>query len=307
MEISKNTLEIVDVTDAAFKASLRDPALFIELVRAVIPELKGMGDDDIRERLDLEDNLVMGLDKELKNIQGFGINADMFFRVRISEEEDPIRYHFLLVEGQGSPYPKRRMEIRRSFSMAFLVTYQKGSVFTGNEYEKAMPATCTWIMFNPSPKVRNTMKVERYTDGLFRSVVLNLGDPDKEDSERILRILSTVYNRKMDAEQKATYLSDKLNIEVSDYLKEEMERMNPFQEWHDYDVQVAAEENLAKGERIGIEKGERIGEIKAYLTIVKYHMKNGMSAEEAAEHAGIPEDMRPTVISALDDPGYTAR
>ena len=75
--------------------------------------------------------------------------------------------------------------------------------------------------------------------------------------------------------------------------------MNPFQEWHDYDVQVATEENLAKG--------ERIGEIKAYLTIVKYHMNNGMSAEEAAEHAGIPEDMRHTVISALDDPGYTAR
>ena len=64
MGISKNTLEIADVTDAAFKASLKDPALFIELVRAVIPELKGMGDDDIRKRLDLEDNLVMGMDKE---------------------------------------------------------------------------------------------------------------------------------------------------------------------------------------------------------------------------------------------------
>ena len=295
MGISKNTLEIADVTDAAFKASLKDPALFIELVRAVIPELKGMGDDDIRKRLDLEDNLVMGMDKELKNIQSYGINADLFFRVRISRDDEPLKYHFLLIEGQGNPYPKGRMEIRRSFCMAFLVTYQKGSVFTGNEYEKAMPATCTWIMFNPSPKDRNTMKVERYTDGLFRSVVLNLGDPEKKGSRRILRILSTVYSREMDAEQKATYLSDKLNIEVSDYLKEEMERMNPFQEWHDYDVQVAAEENLAKGR------------IETYLDVVRHFVNQGMSAEEAAEHIGIPEDLRPAVLSALDDPGYTAR
>ena len=106
-------------------------------------------------------------------------------------------------------------------------------------------------------------------------------------------------------------LSHKLKNELNEFEEQEMERMNPFQEWHDYDVQVAAEENLAKGERIGQERGEKIGlekgEIKAYLIVVRHHMTNGMSAEEAAEHAGIPEDVRPAVLSALDDPGYTAR
>ena len=71
--------------------------------------------------------------------------------------------------------------------------------------------------------------------------------------------------------------------------------MNPFQEWHDYDVQVAAEENLAKGE------------IKAFLIVVRHFVDQGMSAEEAADFINIPEDVRPAVLSALDDPGYTAR
>ena len=71
--------------------------------------------------------------------------------------------------------------------------------------------------------------------------------------------------------------------------------MNPFQEWHDYDVQVAAEENLAKGR------------IETYLDVERHFVNQGMSAEEAAEHIGIPEDIRPAVLSALDDPGYTAR
>ena len=200
MALSGNTLNIADVTDSAFKASIRDPMLFIELVRAVVPEVKDMDDDDIKKRLDLNDKgfLVVGLDKELKNIQGYGINADMFFRIRISGDDEPLRYHFLLVEGQGDPYPKRSMEVRRFFTLAYLVTYQKGEVFTGDDYEKAMPGTCTWIMFNPSPQDKSTMKVERYTDGMFRSVVLNLGDPEKEVEHRgrhILRGLLCIQRR----------------------------------------------------------------------------------------------------------------
>ena len=74
----------------------------------------------------------------------------------------------------------------------------------------------------------------------------------------------------------------------------DVERMNPFQEWHDYDVQVAAEENLAKGR------------IETYLDVVRHFVDQGMSAEEAAEHIGIPEDVRPAVLSALEDSGYTA-
>ena len=304
MDHPTNILGITNQYDSAFKAALHDTAIFTELVRGVIPEAKHMDDADIRSRLDLAPSggLVLGLGNEFRNASGYGINVDLFFRIRISPDGEGPRYHYLVVEGQGVPDREKVFELRRFFYLAFLATWEKGNVFTGDRYEDAAPATCTWLVFNPLRKDRGTMVVEEHVKDYFSTVVLNLGDPDDVQSERILNILSTVFSSKMDAEEKRERLSDKFKIEVSGYLMEEMEKMNPFQEWHDYDVKVAGEENYAKGLDTGREEGHEEGRIEMCADNVRNLMSSdGINAEEAMNRLKVPEDLRPKVLSVLND------
>ena len=178
MDRPTNILDITSRYDSAFKAALHDTVIFTELVRGVIPETKHMDDADIRSRLDLAPSggLVLGLGNEFRNAAGFGINVDLFFRVRISPDGEGPRYHYLVVEGQGVPEREEVFALRRSFYLSFLKIWEKGNVFTGDRYGDAAPATCTWLVFNPLRKDRGTMVVEEDLQDYFRTVAKGSGD-----------------------------------------------------------------------------------------------------------------------------------
>ena len=112
--------------------------------------------------------------------------------------------------------------------------------------------------------------------------------------KRLLGILSTVFSLEMNAEEKKERLTNEYGIEVSDYLFGQMERMNPIQEWHDHDVEVAREE--------GLEAGREEGRIETCADNVRDLMSSdGINAEEAMNRLKIPEDLRPKVLSALEE------
>ncbi len=117
MDRPTNILDITSRYDSAFKAALHDTVIFTELVRGVIPEAKHMDDADIRSRLDLAPSgrLVLDLGNEIRNASGYGINVDLFFRIRISPDGEGPRYHYLVVEGQGVPEREEVFALRRSF------------------------------------------------------------------------------------------------------------------------------------------------------------------------------------------------
>jgi len=65
-----------------------------------------------------------------------------------------------------------------------------------------------------------------------------------------------------------------------------MKKMNPFQQWHDYDVKTARED----------------GRIEMCADNVRNLMSSdGINAEEAMDRLKVPEDLRPKVLSALND------
>ena len=85
--------------------------------------------------------------------------------------------------------------------------------------------------------------------------------------------------------------------------------MNPFQEWHDYDVKVAGEENYAKGLDTGREEGRVEGRVEGReegrIEMCAYSVRNlmssdGINAEGAMDRLKIPGDLRPKVLSALE-------
>ena len=287
-----DVIDITDAYDASFKAALHDVTLFTELVRGVIPELRGLGDGEIRRRLDLTpaEELVSDLGNEFRNIAGFGINTDLFFRVRISPDGEKERYHYLVVEGQINTSDRHTREVRRFIYLSFVASWEKGRVFKGDDYGDAMPATCTWLMFNPSKGERGTVVKAEYADGTFRSIALNLGESDTDD--RVLGIMSTVFDKKLTPDEKRNILNDKYKTTVSDYLAKEMRNMNKFAEMYYNDM------NVYKNE--GIEKGFEKGRVVMCAELVKDAMSNGISVEEAMEYHHIPLNMRPAVRSYLE-------
>ncbi len=81
-----------------------------------------------------------------------------------------------------------------------------------------------------------------------------------------------------------------------------LERANPFQEWHDYDVKVAREEGFAKGLDTWREAGREEGRIEMCAYSVRNLMSSdGINAEGAMDRLKVPEDLRPKVLSALEE------
>ena len=81
-----------------------------------------------------------------------------------------------------------------------------------------------------------------------------------------------------------------------------LERANPFQEWHDYDVEVARKEGFAKGLEAEREAKREEGRIEMCAYSVRNLMSSdGINAEGAMDRLRIPEDLRPKVLSALED------
>jgi|GEM_PF-3172560 len=81
-----------------------------------------------------------------------------------------------------------------------------------------------------------------------------------------------------------------------------LERANPFQEWHDYDVEVARKEGFAKGLDTWRETEREEGRIEMCTYSVRNLMSSdGINAEGAMERLKIPEDLRPKVLSALEE------
>ena len=89
-----------------------------------------------------------------------------------------------------------------------------------------------------------------------------------------------------------------------------LERANPFQEWHDYDVEVARKEGFAKGldtwREAEREERREAGREEGRIEMCAYSVRNlmssdGINAEGAMDRLKIPGDLRPKVLSALDD------
>ena len=81
-----------------------------------------------------------------------------------------------------------------------------------------------------------------------------------------------------------------------------LERANPFQEWHDYDVEVARKEGFAKGLEAEREAKREEGRIEMCADNVRNLMSSdGINAGEAMDRLKIPEELRPKVLSALND------
>ena len=162
-------------------------------------------------------------------------------------------------------------------------------------------------MFNPSKGERGTVIKAEYADGIFRSITLNLGESDTDD--RVLGIMSTVFDRKLTPDEKRRILNNKYKTTVSDYLAKEMRKMKDYAKmFFDESVEEGIEKGFAKGFEQGFEKGFEKGFAKGFeqgrvmmcADLIRVTMSDGISVEEAMDKHRIPKYLRPAVLSHLN-------
>ena len=150
-------------------------------------------------------------------------------------------------------------------------------------------------MFNPSKGERGTVIKAEYADGIFRSITLNLGESDTDD--RVLGIMSTVFDRKLTPDEKRRILNNKYKTTVSDYLAKEMRKMKEYAKMF-FDESV--EEGIEKGFAKGFAKGFEQGRVMMCADLIRVTMSDGISVEEAMDKHRIPKYLRPAVLSHLN-------
>ena len=135
-----------------------------------------------------------------------------------------------------------------------MVSSQYGTVFTSSHYEKIKKVYSIWICTNPPEYRKNTItgyaiteknyvgqvKEDRKDYDLLSALMLCLGDPEKDENQGILRLLSVLLSSEIKAGQKKEILEKEYHIEMSQKFEEEVSQMC----------------NLSEGvEQKGIQKG----------------------------------------------------
>lgn len=181
------------------------------------------------------------------------VTFDIRFTAAVPSAREKIGL-ILNVEAQNQFHPGYPLIKRGIYYCCRMVSSQYGTVFTKSHYEKIKKVYSIWICTNPPEYRKNTItgyaiteknyvgqvKEDRKDYDLLSALMLCLGDPEEDEDQGILRLLSVLLSIEIKAGQKKEILEKEYHIEMSQKFEEEVSQMC----------------NLSEGvEQKGIQKG----------------------------------------------------
>ena len=197
--------------------------------------------------------LIQGTGVEDTTITEGTVTFDIRFTATVPSAREKIGL-ILNVEAQNQFHPGYPLIKRGIYYCCRMVSSQYGTVFTSSHYEKIKKVYSIWICTNPPEYRKNTItgyaiteknyigqvKEARKDYDLLSALMLCLGDPEKDENQGILRLLSVLLSSEIKAGQKKEILEKEYHIEMSQKFGEEVSQMC----------------NLSEGvEQKGIQKG----------------------------------------------------
>lgn len=182
------------------------------------------------------------------------------------------------IEAQNNINPGYPIIKRGLYYGSRLISAQKGTVFSGEHYEKIEKVYSIWILIDTSDsnadgiskysigesilKGNNTQKKENFD--LMTIYLLYLNNSSSKKSDGIIRLLSVLLSNELPKDEKLNILKNEFAIKPTRKIDEEVRYMC----------------NLSEGiERKGMEKGIE----KGMITLVKALKEVGMSKEKITE------------------------
>ena len=166
----------------------------------------------------------------------------VYYDVRVNAsapgDSKPIQL-IINVEAQLDTAPGYPIEKRAIYYCCRLISAQYGTVFNHSEYGKIRKVYSIWFCPNSAQKRENTIKKisleessmygdieSRKSDtDLLQAIIVNMGDPDQQVDNQILRLMNVLLSNKKDVQTKQKVMQDEFHIAMTMELESEVSEL----------------------------------------------------------------------------------
>ena len=245
-------------------------------------------DLDADERLELidSDKSISGGNTEDNSLKEQTIYYDIRLNARTPGEKRSIQL-IINIEAQLDTAPGYPIEKRAIYYCCRLISGQYGTVFSHSEYGKIRKVYSIWFCPDAAKKRANTIKKislkefsvygsmesRKEDTDLIQAVIVNLGNPDEEVDNEILRLMNVLLSSKTDVEKKQKVMQEEFHIAMTMELESEVAEMcnlsqGIYNEGVNEGIKEGIEEGIEEGIREGMNKGLDRG-IEGAVTLLR--------------------------------------
>lgn len=215
------------------------------------------------------DKSIEGLNTEDVSLKEQSVYYDIRFNAKVPGDDSFIEL-IINIEAQLNPSPGYPIEKRAIYYCCRLISSQYGSIFTHSEYGKIRKVYSIWFCPDPAQKRRNTIKRISLTENplygepdtcrqdvdLLQAVIVNLGDPESDMDNQILRLMNVLLSSEKTAEEKKKVMQDEFHIAMTVNLESEVSELcNLSLGIYNEGLEAGMEKGMEEGMEKGMEKG----------------------------------------------------
>lgn len=236
---------------------------------------------------------IQGMQNEDHSVTEGSVTFDILFHAKAPDTGELITL-IINVEAQNSLNPKNNegksypLMKRAVYYISRLISSQKGTEFTGSDYDKIKKVYSIWICME-SPDGKNAINryqlkeqylLHRYKEpvknyDLMGIVFVYLGNNRTRD--QLMKLLNLLFIKKIQSEKLLTELQDEYDIDLTAKGKEDLTTMCNL-----------SEGIFERGMKQGMKKGEKQGEKKGVLKTALNMLKKGITIDIVAECTELP-------------------
>ena len=224
------------------------------------------------------------------------VRYDLRFTVTVPHSDEKVAL-IVNVEAQHVHHKKYEFVTRAIYYCARMISAQKNTVFTVDDYQKIRKVYSIWLCMNPPNKEQDSITRYDITEktvlgnvtrprksfDLISIVMLYLGKAYREDYNNVIGLFSSLFSSQMADEEKINVLTEKYGFAVSEELERRLNTM--------CNLSMGVEEiGIQKGFQKGIQEGVQEG---IFISVVKLMDNLGFTMEQAMNALEIPEDDKP--------------
>ncbi len=303
--------------DAACKRILSEKIILAWIMKSCLEEFKNYDVNEIAEKYiegqpqvsvipmlpDDSGTIIHGMDTEDKSVHEGIITYDIRFRAIVPDSGERIAL-IINIEAQNDFYPGYPLIKRAVYYCSRMISSQKGTEFTGDDYGKIKKVYSIWICMNPPKSRQNTITRYRMTEehivgevtepvrnyDLISVIMLCLGGSDGKNYNGILRMLDVLLGHETSEAEKRQILQDDYNIQMTHTMEKEVSTMCNLSKG-------VMEKSFLKGHTEGRAEGRAEGILSSIQSLME---TLGLTIEQAMAALKIPEDEKQKYTDLLN-------
>lgn len=236
------------------------------------------------------------------------IYYDIRFSVYLPGQKEKVKM-IINVEAQKDSYPGYEIPSRGVYYGARMISAQKGTEFSGSDYDGIKKVYSIWICMNAPDHIGNAVseysivkkdhipgipdRMEAYDKMTVVQICLN---PKSKKGNRLTEMLNTLFSVEMDAGEKMKKLEQDFHIPMEQKIEKELNQMCNLS---DYVVEVGLKKGIEQGMKEGmkqgikqgikqgmeqgVERGLERGRLLQQIEVIQKKIRKGKSLEQTAD------------------------